>query len=215
MIVTRLCNAAFAAAALCLASGCASITGTTNQSVSIKTLEPAGRELSGAACELTNSKGKWFLTTPGSTMITRSNDDMQVICNKQGHEPGRASVVSATKGSMFGNIVFGGGIGAIVDHNTGAAYEYPTFFQVLMGATVKIEPPKDAASEQTSTPINAGAASPAQPAPALKQAGSSTVSLPNGTVEEKLKELKRLHDTGLITKEVYMNQQQKVMESQR
>ena len=91
-----------------LAGGCASITGTTNQSVSIQTLEQGGREIPGAVCELSNNKGKWFITTPGSTVITRSNDDMQVLCNKAGLEPGRASVVSATKGSMWGNIVFGG-----------------------------------------------------------------------------------------------------------
>ena len=55
-------------------------------------------------------------------------------------EPGRAAVVSATKGSMFGNIIFGGGIGAIVDHNNGSAYEYPAFIQVMMGLFKTIEP---------------------------------------------------------------------------
>ena len=108
--------------------GCASITGTTNQSVSVQTLERSGNELSGAACEMANNKGKWFVKSPGSVTITRSNDDLQVTCNKDGHEPGRAAVVSKTKGSMFDNILIGGGIGAIVDHNTGAAYEYPSFF---------------------------------------------------------------------------------------
>lgn len=98
--------------------------------------------MSGAACELTNNKGKWFVNTPGSVTIGRSNDDLQVLCNKDKHDPGRASVVSATKGAMFGNIIFGGGIGAIVDHNSGAAYEYPGFFQVKMGETIKIDPAK-------------------------------------------------------------------------
>src|ERR1039457_2341283 len=113
-------------------AGCASITGTTNQSVSVQTREQAGKEVIGAACELTNNKGKWFVTTPGSIGITRSNDDLQVLCNKVGYEPGRAAIVSATKGAMFGNIILGGGIGAIIDHNTGAAYEYPSFFQIVM-----------------------------------------------------------------------------------
>ena len=128
-----------AAAIVVLTTGCASITGTTNQSVSIQTLQSGGTEVAGANCELANAKGKWFLTTPGSTTITRSNDDMQVICKKDGHEPGRASVVSATKGSMFGNIIFGGGIGAVIDHNSGAAYEYPAFFQVMMGTVSRVD----------------------------------------------------------------------------
>ena len=133
---------------LVLTSGCASITGTTNQSISVQTRVPEGKEVAGAACELTNQKGKWFVTTPGSVTVTRSNDDMQVLCKKEGSEPGRASVVSATKGSMFGNIIFGGGIGAIVDHNSGAAYEYPALIQVLMGAFTKIEPPQTSAADQ-------------------------------------------------------------------
>ena len=42
---------------------------------------------------------------------------------------------------MFGNIFIGGGIGAIVDHGTGAGYEYPAFIQVQMAAFRKIELP--------------------------------------------------------------------------
>lgn len=119
--------------------GCASITGTTNQSVSVQTVDSAAKEVTGSACELTNNKGKWFLNSPGSTTITRSNDDLQVLCKKESLEVGRASVVSATKGSMFGNILFGGGIGAIIDHNNGAAYEYPAFIQVQMGSNKAID----------------------------------------------------------------------------
>ncbi len=103
--------------------GCASITGTTNQNVSVQTKESTGPELVGASCELSNKKGKWFITTPGTVGISRSNDDMQVICMKDGYLPGKQGVVSDTKGMMFGNIIFGGGIGAIIDHNSGAAYE--------------------------------------------------------------------------------------------
>lgn len=136
-------------AAAAAIQGCASITGTTHQSVSLQTQDKVGKEVSGAACELINAKGKWFVNTPGSVMITRSNDDMQVLCQKDGAEPGRASVVSATKGSMFGNILFGGGIGALVDHSSGAAYEYPGLIQVRMGSTLRIEPPKSDAPPST------------------------------------------------------------------
>lgn len=130
-------NPIVAATVICLlcalTSGCASITGTTNQSVSVQTIDAAGNELTGGDCELNNNKGKWFITSPGSTTISRSNDNLLVTCKKDKFEPGSASVVSATKGSMFGNILFGGGIGAIIDHNSGAAYEYPAFFQIQMG----------------------------------------------------------------------------------
>ncbi|MDP2878877.1 MAG: hypothetical protein Q8N74_05040 [Sulfuricella sp.] len=183
-----------------LTSGCASITGSSNQSVSVQTREQGGGEVTGAACELTNNKGKWFVTTPGSVMIHRSNDDMQVLCNKVGVEPGRAAVVSETKGSMFGNIIFGGGIGAIVDHNNGAAYEYPTFIQILMGTFSKIEPPK--APDQSAQVL---AATPANTAPSTQLASNAP------TLDEKLKELKRLSDSGLISQDVYLERQRNLL----
>jgi hypothetical protein len=136
-----------------LSGGCASITGTTNQSVSIQTVDAAGKEVTGGACELNNHKGKWFITSPGSTTITRSNDNLLVFCKKDDFEPGRASVVSATKGSMFGNIIFGGGIGAIIDHNNGAAYEYPAFFQVQMGSNRAIDMTKPEGQQIVTQPM--------------------------------------------------------------
>ncbi len=132
--------------------GCSTLTGSEIQSVSVQSREKAGNEVSGAACELTNSKGKWFVTTPGSVTIRRSNDDMIVACTKQGLETGNASVESATKGSMFGNIVFGGGVGAIIDHSKGTAYEYPNLIQVVMGMFTKINAPDLSANPSTPTP---------------------------------------------------------------
>ena len=132
--------------------GCASITGTTGQSISVETRDEAG-VVSGANCEMSNAKGKWFLTTPGSVQIRRSNDDMMVICQKEGLQPGTASVVSDTKGSMAGNILLGGGIGAIVDHNTGAAYEYPSLIQVVMGRISQVngKPTTNASIQSSAT----------------------------------------------------------------
>lgn len=46
---------------------------------------------------------------------------------------GTASVVSRTKGNMWGNFILGGGIGAVIDHNNGAAYEYPGLIKIYMG----------------------------------------------------------------------------------
>ncbi len=154
---------AAAIAVSAMATGCASITGTNMQSVSVKTTDKGGEEVSGASCALTNNKGKWFVTTPGSVTVQRSNDDMQVLCEKNGSQPGRAAVVSETKGAMFGNILFGGGIGAVIDHNSGAAYEYPIFLAVSMGDMVRIEKPKQpapsAAGAVSTTSSQAGAPS--------------------------------------------------------
>lgn len=206
-----------------LATGCSSITGTTGQSVSLQTRDKAGAEVPGASCELSNNKGKWFVTTPGSVQVRRSNDDMIVQCNKQGFESGQGSVVSETKGSMFGNIIFGGGIGAVIDHNSGAAYEYPTLIQIVMGTFSKVEATKPAPGQSGNIPANPSvsaspeaatapmaAAAPttlAAAAPAAAQTAATTSS-----TETRLQELKRLREADLITQDVYIERQRSVLE---
>jgi hypothetical protein len=150
-----------------LMSGCASITGTSHQRITVQTLGQEGREVRDAACELTNTKGKWLVDSPGSVTVIASNDDMQVLCGKQGLEPGKASVVSRIKGEMFGNIFIGGGIGAIVDHGTGAGYEYPPFIQVQMAAFKKIELPYPYAEQPAAKQLESLQPAVSQPEPSI------------------------------------------------
>jgi hypothetical protein len=73
------------------------------------------------------------VTTPGSTTVQRSFEDLGVTCTKQDHVQGTVAVKSSTKGMAFGNILFGGVIGVGVDVATGAAYDYPTVVSVALG----------------------------------------------------------------------------------
>ena len=114
--------------------GCASIVNGQNQSVSVETIHKSS-PLSGAMCKLTNNKGTWFVTTPGSTTVQRSFEDLSVKCEKESIEPGLISVKSSTKAMVAGNIIFGGIIGIGVDAATGAAYDYPTLITVVMAET--------------------------------------------------------------------------------
>lgn len=171
--------------------GCASITGTTNQNISVQTKESTGGELVGASCELINKKGKWFITTPGTVGISRSNDDIQVSCTKDDYLTARQGVVSDTKGMMFGNIIFGGGIDAIIDHNSGAAYEYPAVIQIVMSRIAKV-------TEAVTS--------------SLKPSVSAAIDKEQPKSKESvLVDLKSLYDKKLITKENYEEQQKKVL----
>lgn len=108
--------------------GCASIVSGSTQVVSVDT--PG---CPGARCELSNDKGKYFVTsTPGTVTLGRSYNNLQVICTRDGASSDPLSVASATKGMAFGNILFGGVIGAGVDVSTGAAYDYPQLITVAM-----------------------------------------------------------------------------------
>lgn len=187
----------FSIGLISLLSGCASVTGSSTQNISIQTRAPDGKEVKEAQCDLINKRGTYFVTTPGTIMISRSNDDLTVTCRKDGLDNGRAGVVSNTKGSMFGNILLGGGIGAIVDHNTGSAYEYPTFVQVVMGSNITIGTKREEVA-QNQNPMM-GAASP-----------STTQNRTSKSSTTRLKELKKLKDDGLISQDVY-EQRQKVI----
>ena len=205
-------------AILIVIQGCASVTGTPNQSVSVQARASNGKEVKEAACDLINKRGTWFITTPGTVQIHRSNDDLQVTCRKDGFDNGRASVVSDTKGSMFGNIILGGGIGAVVDHNNGSAYEYPSFIQVIMGTDTLIGTPRDN-SPANPNPMSGGPVSTPlkqESKPVVQNQIVETVESKQQTKplsqQEKLKQVKELYDKGLISKEVYLERQRLILE---
>ena len=97
-----------------LLSGCASIVTGHDQSLSVRA-EQDGKEISGASCKLLNDKGVWFVNTPGSVTVHTSYDDLDVYCERPGMDPGLLTVISTTKGMAFGNILFGGVPGAVID----------------------------------------------------------------------------------------------------
>lgn len=114
-------------------SGCASITGDTVQAMRVETRLADGTEVRDADCELFNEYGSYKLKTPGSVMVRRSSTDLNISCKKDGQTDARATSVSRANAGMWGNIIFGGGIGAVIDHNKGTAYTYPQWIQLIFG----------------------------------------------------------------------------------
>jgi len=140
-----------------LFAGCASIVNGQTQVLSVKTLVD-GVELNQAACTLVNNKGTWYLTSPGTVSVHRSYQDLSVTCKKEGVDPGIVAVKSSTKAMSFGNILFGGIIGAGVDTGTGAAYDYPPLIPVQMGQTsaFPITPTKHTSKIEKAAPSGVG-----------------------------------------------------------
>ena len=120
-------GAAIAAMGIAL-SGCATIVDGSGQSVSVSTTP-----VQGAACTLTNSEGTWYVTSPGSVQVHKTKNDLTVTCTKDGYQPGSQVAVSKFGGATFGNLVLGGGVGAIVDAASGANYYYDSPLIVPLG----------------------------------------------------------------------------------
>jgi hypothetical protein len=138
--LTRASLSVIAIAALSSLTGCASIVSGTSQVVSVETMHSSG-SVAGATCKLENDKGVYYVTTPGTVTVHRAYGDMNVKCEKPGFDTGLATVKSSTKGMVAGNILFGGVIGAGVDAASGAAYDYPALFQVMMGQQQAVQAP--------------------------------------------------------------------------
>ena len=130
-------------------TNCASITSDSNQPISIVIKDQKGNTLENVNCTIVNDKGAWEVKAPGFVNITRSAEDITVTCKKNGHPDGLAKAISRARGNMWGNIIFGGGIGAIIDHNKGTGYSYSDQMVVTMGKTTLYD--KESGSNPRST----------------------------------------------------------------
>lgn len=111
-----------------LTTGCATVTGGTTQNVSVKTQKDAA-DVAGADCILSNSRGSWTVTTPGTVSVHRAKDDLNIHCSKDGERDITTAVKSKTRtGTIVGNVVLLG-VGALVldgvDKANGSAFAYP------------------------------------------------------------------------------------------
>lgn len=122
-----------------LTTGCASITSEKTQSLAVTTRSEDGNLVEKAKCFLENDKGNWQVETPGSVTVRRSAEDIVVKCQKEGMPDGIGRGISRAAGGMWGNIVFGGGVGAIIDHSNGTGYNYPNDLAVKMGKSTTFD----------------------------------------------------------------------------
>lgn len=101
---------ALAGAAFSL-GGCATVLNGVNQDVAFDS------DRDGAVVQLSSGQ---TCTTPCADELRRG-DDLRVDFNLEGYKPEYVYVQSRMGGSTFGNIIAGGGIGAVVDGSNGAA----------------------------------------------------------------------------------------------
>ncbi|MGD9535551.1 MAG: hypothetical protein AB7P52_03965 [Alphaproteobacteria bacterium] len=120
-------------------SACATVMEGSSQSIAIATTP------SGATCHVERESEQLGAVagTPGSLHIEKSKNDITVTCAKPGFETARVSYSPEFVGTTFGNILLGGGIGAIIDASTGANYVYPT----EVSLTLAPEEPATSSSE--------------------------------------------------------------------
>ncbi len=124
-------RAAMIAGALA-AAGCATVTGTPTQPVSIQTVDAFGRPVDGMRCRVANSAADYFGSTPMFDLqVRRSSSDLEVEC-RRGPLVARGTAVS--RGTHLASAILPGGTAAVViDHLTGYRYAYPSRLQLRVG----------------------------------------------------------------------------------
>ena len=120
-------------AVLVYLSGCASITGSKYQPISLTGM-CEGQPVSGANCTVINDKGVSYLTTPGTAFISKSTADLSVTCTKGGTTSITSIIKSSSNTNIWGNVLLGGPIGAGVDAMTGAGFDYPPSINVVFNS---------------------------------------------------------------------------------
>jgi hypothetical protein len=104
--------------------------------VKVETKTQSGELISGAECKLSNDYGTVTVKSGDTTQVRRSGKDLDIVCKDPKNPDANARAISRANGGMWGNIILGGGVGAIIDHNKGTAYTYPTWVQLIFGKTL-------------------------------------------------------------------------------
>jgi hypothetical protein len=108
--------------------GCATIITDDHQSIVVKT-DPAG-----ATCQI--RQGGTVLgtipQTPGTVYVGKSRHDIAIDCARYGYYPGAAVLQPSFQDWTFGNLLYGGEVGLLVDASSGAISEYPRAVTVFL-----------------------------------------------------------------------------------
>lgn len=117
-------------------TGCASVVNDSTHPMKVETKSATGQIVVGSECKLTNDYGSVSVKSGDTAQVRRSSKDLDIVCKHPENPDAMARAISRANAGMFGNIILGGGIGAIIDHNKGTAYTYPTWVQLVYGKTL-------------------------------------------------------------------------------
>jgi hypothetical protein len=120
-------------------AGCATVMNSSTQTIKLETKTAENTIVTGAECKISNDYGSVPVKSGDSATVRRSSDDLDIVCKHPDNPDATARAVSRVNGGMFGNIIFGGVIGAVIDHSKGTAYTYPTWIQLVFGKALTFD----------------------------------------------------------------------------
>lgn len=96
----------------------------TYQDISVET--KCGNKPVNAECTIKNEIGVWSVNTPGTLRLHKGFDELELSCKGADFDLHRLKISSSSNLTFYANALVGGGLGALVDLETKAGFEYPT-----------------------------------------------------------------------------------------
>ena len=106
-------------AALVGLTSCSSIVNESHLPINLSFSDNSGGE-----CALRNKRESYQTQIPASVLVRRSDDPLVYDCTTSDGRKANGSINSKVGQTMAGNIIFGGGIGAVIDANNDMHREY-------------------------------------------------------------------------------------------
>ncbi|HXF44595.1 MAG TPA: hypothetical protein VNK91_00575 [Burkholderiaceae bacterium] len=146
-----------------LASGCATLTGSSTQTIELAVLDARDRPLVGMVCTLTHGAGTYTVQLPAAEVeIRRSGTELEIEC-RRGDLLARGTVVPRAESAIAHAFLPGGSLATLIDHATGAMYTYPSPLALRAGQHLRFEV---GAQAKASVVASVGEATPPPPVPA-------------------------------------------------
>ncbi|HTT10937.1 MAG TPA: hypothetical protein VMG60_08625 [Burkholderiaceae bacterium] len=163
-------------------TGCATLTGSSTQTIEVTTVDARDRPVRGMTCTLTHSPGTYVVDTPALNLeIRRSSSDLEIEC-RRGSQLAKGTVVPHGESSIAHSLIPGGSIATLVDYATGAMYTYPSPLRLRIGQHLRFETGNEARATvvaDVGDPAAAGrSASPGSPAAKATPLANPTSSSP-------------------------------------
>jgi hypothetical protein len=136
-----------AAIAVSLAlGGCATVTGSPTQPISIHTVDANDRPIEGMRCRVINGAAEYFGTSPMYDLqVRRASSDLDIEC-RRGALVARGTAVSrgSAAGAAAKVLLPGGTASLVIDHVSGYRYAYPSTLRLRVGQHLVFDASDDA-----------------------------------------------------------------------
>ncbi len=120
-------------------AGCATVSVTSTQDITVHALDGRERPVAGLTCAASNEHGEQAFTSPSATVtVRRSFSELEIECRRGNEEVAKATVVPRRDRLEQALIPFGS-VAVAIDHLTGRLYSYPTVVRIRIGKHLRFE----------------------------------------------------------------------------